>query len=82
MAHRIDFLQKFTSSNADALAGSALDPMPGPGFLRIYATFRQLELGASIYRRAPVVTQVPLLTIQLSMPSNLIGRRRFRKAKK
>ncbi len=37
MAHRIDFVQKFTSSNADALAGSALDPMPGAGFVRVFA---------------------------------------------
>jgi len=37
VSHRIDFVQKFTSTNADALAGSALDPMPRSGFLRVYA---------------------------------------------
>ncbi len=37
MGHRIDFINKFTSANADALAGSSLDPMPGPGFIRVYA---------------------------------------------
>ncbi len=36
MSHRIDFLQKFTAANADVLAGSALDPMPGAGFIRVY----------------------------------------------
>ncbi len=36
MSHRIDFVQKFTSANADCLAGSALDPMPGPGFIRVF----------------------------------------------
>jgi len=38
MGHRIDFVAKFTSADADALAGSALDPMPGPGFIRVFAT--------------------------------------------
>ncbi len=37
MAHRVDFILKFTSSNADCLAGSALDPMPSSGFIRVYA---------------------------------------------
>ncbi len=37
MAHRIDVVQKFTASNADALAGEALDPIPGNGFIRVYA---------------------------------------------
>lgn len=37
MSHRIDFLQKFTAANVDILAGSALDPMPADGFVRIYA---------------------------------------------
>lgn len=36
MSHRIDFLQKFTASNADVLAGSALDPVPRNGYMRIY----------------------------------------------
>ncbi len=38
MAHRIDFLLKFTSANADCLAGSALDPIPRNGYARIYAS--------------------------------------------
>lgn len=37
MAHRIDHVEKFTGSNADALAGGPLDPMPGNGYLRVYA---------------------------------------------
>lgn len=37
MAHRIDFLQKFTATNVDVFAGSAFDPMPADGFLRVYA---------------------------------------------
>lgn len=37
MAHRIDHIEKFTSANADALAGGSLDPIPGNGFVRIYA---------------------------------------------
>jgi len=37
MSHRIDFVAKFSSSNADALSGSALDPMPANGFIRVYA---------------------------------------------
>lgn len=37
MSHRIDFLQKFTAANADIFAGSAFDPMPKKGFLRVYA---------------------------------------------
>jgi hypothetical protein len=37
MAHRIDHVEKFTTTNSDALAGGALDPMPGNGYLRIYA---------------------------------------------
>lgn len=38
LSHRIDFLQKFTAVNADVLAGSALDPIPRDGFVRVYAT--------------------------------------------
>jgi len=37
MSHRIDVTLLLTGSNADALAGSALDPMPGNGYLRVYA---------------------------------------------
>lgn len=38
MPHRIDFVQKFTSTNTDCLAGSALDPIPSNGFVRVYAS--------------------------------------------
>ncbi len=38
MAHRIDVLTKFTGSDADALSGSALDPMPSNGFLRVFVS--------------------------------------------
>lgn len=38
MAHRIDFTEKFSASNADVLAGSSLDPIPRNGYARIYAT--------------------------------------------
>lgn len=37
MSHRIDFLIRLTAVNADVLSGSALDPVPGHGFLRVYA---------------------------------------------
>lgn len=37
MSHRIDHVEKFTSTNADALSGGALDPIPGNGYLRVYA---------------------------------------------
>lgn len=37
MSHRIDFLTRLTATNADVLSGSALDPMPGNGFIRVYA---------------------------------------------
>jgi len=37
MAHRLDVTLLLTAANADALAGSALDPMPGNGFIRVYA---------------------------------------------
>ncbi len=37
MAHRLDQTFLLTASNADALSGSVLDPMPGPGYLRVYA---------------------------------------------
>lgn len=37
MSHRIDHVEKFTASNVDALAGGPLDPMPGNGYLRVYA---------------------------------------------
>lgn len=38
MSHRIDFYEKFTATNTDVLGGSALDPMPSNGFIRVYAT--------------------------------------------
>ncbi len=38
MSHRIDFVQKLTATNADVLAGSALDPVPRSGFIRVYAS--------------------------------------------
>ncbi len=38
MAHRIDFINKFSAANADCLAGSALDPMPSNGFIRVYVS--------------------------------------------
>ncbi len=38
MAHRIDFTALFTATNADCLAGSALDPIPRNGYLRVYVT--------------------------------------------
>ncbi len=37
MGHRIDFVQRLTATNAEVLSGSALDPMPGSGFIRVYA---------------------------------------------
>jgi len=37
MSHRIDIVTKFTGTNADALAGTSLDPMPSDGFIRVYA---------------------------------------------
>ncbi len=37
MAHRIDNTFLLTASNADVLSGSSLDPMPRPGYLRVYA---------------------------------------------
>ncbi len=37
MSHRIDVVSRFTGTNEDALSGSALDPIPGAGFLRVYA---------------------------------------------
>ncbi len=37
MSHRLDFVTRLTAVNADVLSGSALDPMPGNGFLRVYA---------------------------------------------
>lgn len=37
MSHRIDNVFRLTAANSDVLAGSALDPMPGNGFLRVYA---------------------------------------------
>lgn len=37
MAHRIDQTFLLTASNADLLSGSVLDPMPGAGYLRVYA---------------------------------------------
>lgn len=36
MSHRIDHVEKYTSADPDALAGGALDPMPGNGYLRVY----------------------------------------------
>ncbi len=38
MAHRIDFTKILSAGDADVLAGSALDPMPSNGFIRVYAT--------------------------------------------
>jgi len=37
MSHRIDFVTRLTAANADVLAGSALDPAPGNGFMRVFA---------------------------------------------
>lgn len=37
MSHRIDQTFLLTASNADVLAGTVLDPMPGSGYLRVYA---------------------------------------------
>lgn len=37
MAHRIDQTFLLTGSSNDLLAGSALDPMPSGGFLRVFA---------------------------------------------
>ncbi len=37
MSHRIDLTFLLTAANADVLAGSSLDPIPGPGFIRVYA---------------------------------------------
>ncbi len=37
MGHRIDFVTRLTATNADVLSGSALDPIPGNGFIRVYA---------------------------------------------
>lgn len=34
--HRLDISTKITSADADVLAGSALDPMPSDGYVRIY----------------------------------------------
>ncbi len=36
MSHRIDHIEKFTATNADILAGGALDTMPGDGYIRVY----------------------------------------------
>ncbi len=38
MSHRIDVVRKLTAVTADFLAGESLDPMPGAGYLRIYAS--------------------------------------------
>lgn len=35
--HRIDKTEYDTSADADVLAGSALDPIPADGYLRVYA---------------------------------------------
>lgn len=37
MSHRIDVVLRLTAADADVLSGTALDPAPGNGFLRIYA---------------------------------------------
>ncbi len=37
MSHRLDNVQRLTAANADVLSGTALDPMPGNGFLRVYS---------------------------------------------
>jgi len=37
MSHRIDLVKRLTAANADVLSGSALDPAPGNGFMRVYA---------------------------------------------
>lgn len=37
MSHRLDQTFLLTSADADVLAGSVLDPMPGDGYLRVYA---------------------------------------------
>lgn len=38
MSHRIDQTFLLTAANADVLGGSAIDPMPRAGFLRVYAS--------------------------------------------
>ncbi len=38
MSHRIDQTLLLTAANADVLQGSVLDPMPGDGYLRVYAS--------------------------------------------
>lgn len=37
MAHRVDQTFLLTAVNADVLSGTILDPMPGDGYLRVYA---------------------------------------------
>ncbi len=37
MSHRMDQTFLLTAANADVLAGTILDPMPGDGYLRVYA---------------------------------------------
>lgn len=37
MAHKIDQTFLLTAANADILSGTVLDPMPGDGYLRVYA---------------------------------------------
>jgi len=37
MSHRIDQTFLLTAANADVLSGTVLDPMPGSGYLRVYA---------------------------------------------
>lgn len=37
MSHRIDQTFLLTGSNADLLAGTILDPIPGDGYIRVYA---------------------------------------------
>lgn len=37
MSHRIDQTFLLTAANADLLAGTILDPIPGDGYIRVYA---------------------------------------------
>lgn len=37
MSHRIDQTFLLTAANADLLSGTILDPMPGDGYIRVYA---------------------------------------------
>ncbi len=37
MSHRIDQTFLLTAANADLLSGTILDPIPGDGYIRVYA---------------------------------------------